>query len=253
MPDTLNTEENDVAGNPLNGPAGNSAARPGPTVGQPGGDPQDGRPLPGTVNPLPEGNDYVSPVGAKDDLSDERRERSEEARLDNEAADAARGDFGKQGHVGGTHKGYGGQARAADYDHPAPPPVAAAAPPRSAAPLLNDNGSAPAAQPAYAADYGHTSTTHGLPDVPAPAARPEPPTGPRGTADPHAAAVPGVQAPTADPLGGRTGGADPLTAQNDDHQPEPRVEGDESGYTGSAEGSVAKRLGSKGGSYNDAV
>ncbi len=254
MPDeTLNTEENDIAGNPVGGPANNSAARSGPTVGQPGGDPQNGRPLPGTANPLPEGNDYVSPVGAKDDLTDERRELSEVARLDNRAADAARGDFGKKGHLGSTHKGFGDQARAADYDRPAPPAAAAQAPPRTLTPLLNDNGSVEAPQAAYAADYGHTSTAHGLPDAPAPAGRPAPQAGPRSTADPTPAATPGPQAPTADPLGGRAVVADPLTPETDDHQPEPRPTGDESGYTGSAEGNVEKGLGSKGGSYNDAV
>lgn len=253
MAETLNTEENDIAGNPVAGPANNTAARPGLTVGQPGGDPQNGLPLPGTVNPLPEGNDYVSPVGAKDDLTDERRELSEIARLDNLAADAARGDFGKKGHLGGTHKGFGDQARAADYDSAVPPPTAAEAPPRTAAPLLNDNGSIEAPQAAYASDYGHTSTAHGFPAAPPAVGRPAPQTGPRGTADPMPAATPGPLAPTADPLGGRAVVADPLTPETDDHQPEPRPTGDESGYTGSAEGSVEKRLGSKGGSYNDAV
>ena len=253
MAEDLNTEENDIAGNPVGGPAGNTAARPGPAVGKPGGDPQNGRPLPGTANPLPEGNDYVSPVGANDDLSDERREIAETAHRDNRAADAARGDFGKKGHLGGTHKGFGDQARAADYDHPAPPPPAAAAPPRTAAPLLNDNGAVTAAQAAYAPDYGRTSTAQGLPPTPPTPGRPAPQTGPRGSADPAPATTPGPQAPTADPLGGRAEVADPLTPETDDHQPEPRAPGDESGYTGSAEGSVEKGLGSKGGSYNDAV
>ena len=110
-PETLNTEENDIAGNPLAGPANNSAARPGPAVGQPAGDPRFASDLPGTANPLPEGNDYVSPVGANDDLSDERKTIAAAAHQDNKAADADRGDFGKKGHLGGTHKGFGDQAR----------------------------------------------------------------------------------------------------------------------------------------------
>ena len=252
-PENLNTEENDIAGNPLTGPANNSAARPGPAVGQPAGDPRFDPNLPGTPHPLPQGNDYVSPVGANDDLSDERKILAAEAHRDNQAADPDRGDFGKKGHLGGTHKGFGDQARAADYDHPAPAPTAQASPPRATTPVLNDNGAANAPQAAYAPDYGHTSTTHGLPDVPPPAAKSQLTAGPRGTADPTAAANPVPQAPTADPLGGRHEVADPLTPETDDHQPEPRTEGNESGYTGSAQGDVSQGLGSKGGSYNDPV
>ena len=250
-PETLNTDENDIAGNPLAGPANNTAARPGPAVGQPGGDPRFDSNLPGTANPLPEGNDYVSPVGANDDLSDERKHLAAEAHRDNQAADPDRGDFGKKGHLGGTHKGFGNQVRSADYDHPAPPSGTPVKTSRAAAPPLNDNGSGNAPQAGYAPDYGHTSTTHGLPDTPPAPGKAKPASGPRGTADPTAAANPVTQAPTADPLGGRVEVADARTPETDDHQPEPRSTGDESGYTGSAQGDTSQGLGSKGGSYND--
>lgn len=126
--ENLNTEPNEIAGNRLGGPLGNTAARPGPPAGVPappsseelaaaetgvgqGGvddrDQQENKAAdPAALDPSAYGGNFGN---ATQDVYDSA------ARLDNQQADASRGEFGRQG-PRNTHGGYGNQYREADYE-----------------------------------------------------------------------------------------------------------------------------------------
>ena len=137
--ENLNTEPNDIAGNRLGGPLGNTAARPGPPAGVPapvsseqlasaetgvgqGGvddhdrqenkeaDPADLDPEPG--DPATAGNTNVYGGNFSNATQDVY---ADPARVDNQQSDASRGEFGRQG-PRNTHGGYGNQYREADYE-----------------------------------------------------------------------------------------------------------------------------------------
>jgi hypothetical protein len=150
----LNTEPNDIAGNRIDGPVGNTAAQhtaPGAGVGQPGGPPKQ-QPAPGAApdvsspaapasseslaasetsvgkgaveaNPQPQENKEADPA----DLAPEgayggnfsnstQGSYHDQARRDNQDSDASRGEFGAQDLGGTTHGGFGNQNRLADYE-----------------------------------------------------------------------------------------------------------------------------------------
>lgn len=137
--ENLNTEPNDIAGNRLGGPVGNTAAQPGPPAGVPapvsseqlaaaetgvgqGGvddhgqqenkeaDPADLDPEPSDPAAAGNGNVYGGNFSnATQDVA------GDAGRRDNQQADASRGEFGRQG-THNTHGGYGNQYREADYE-----------------------------------------------------------------------------------------------------------------------------------------
>lgn len=137
--ENLNTEPNDIAGNRLGGPLGNTAARPGPPAGVPA--PPSSEQLAGAETSVGQGgvddhdqqeNKEANPV----DLDPEPRDPAaaggastyggnfsnatqdvfhDAARTDNQQSDASRGEFGRQG-THNTHGGYGNQYREADYE-----------------------------------------------------------------------------------------------------------------------------------------
>lgn len=144
----LNTEENDIAGNRIDGPVGNTATQhtqPGAGVGQPGGVP--GPPASTAVptasvsseslatsevkagdgaigeNIKPQENAEVNPAklipeGAYGGNFSNSTQAShhDQARRDNQDSDANRGEFGAQDLGGTTHGGFGNQNRQADYE-----------------------------------------------------------------------------------------------------------------------------------------
>ncbi|WP_310394576.1 hypothetical protein [Hymenobacter sp.] len=145
----LNTEENDIAGNRVDGPIGNTAAkpgRPGAGTGIPGGAP---------ASPKSDISDPAASASseslAESEMSagqgalgheDEQQENKEAAaadlapqatyggnfsnstqgsyhdqdRRENQDSDANRGEFGAQDLGGTTHGGFGNQNRQADYE-----------------------------------------------------------------------------------------------------------------------------------------
>lgn len=136
----LNTERNDIAGNNIDGPAGNTAARPtapGAGIGIPGGPPRtagvsseflaasetsagqgappsaDAQPQNRAVNPadLESGDTY----GGNFSNSTQGSYR-DQARRDNQDSDPNRGEFGVQDLEGTTHGGHGNQNRIATYE-----------------------------------------------------------------------------------------------------------------------------------------
>ena len=145
----LNTEANDIAGNRIDGPVGNTAAKytaPGTGVGIPGGAPaamghdinnptasassesladSEMRVGEGAVgdNLQPRENAaadpaHLVPTGAyggnfSNSTQDSYRDQ---ARRDNQNSDANRGEFGAQDLGGTTHGGFGNQNRQADYE-----------------------------------------------------------------------------------------------------------------------------------------
>ncbi len=132
----LNTEPNDIAGNRIDGPVGNTATRPtapGTGVGMPGGPPQ---PQAATSHPAagqrvgqeaadgaagqPENQepDPVTPTGAYGGNFSNSTQDSyhDQNRRDNQDSDANRGEFGVQDQGGTTHGGFGNQNRLADYE-----------------------------------------------------------------------------------------------------------------------------------------
>ena len=144
--ENLNTEPNDIAGNRIDGPVGNTATqhtRPGEGVGQPGGPPTpatghaaapvssealadaETSMAEGAVNAndkpqenkeadlaglVPEGS-YGSNFGNSTQNSYHDQDRRE-----NQDSDPNRGEFGAQDLSGTTHGGFGNQNRLADYE-----------------------------------------------------------------------------------------------------------------------------------------
>ncbi len=137
----LNTESNDIAGNRIDGPVGNTAAkpgRPGTGVGMPGGAPTNATPVSsealasaetsvgkGAVDAdtPPQENKEVNPAdleptgdyGGNFSNSTQNSYRDEDRR-ENQDSDPNRGEFGTQGQGGTTHGGFGNQNRLADYE-----------------------------------------------------------------------------------------------------------------------------------------
>ncbi|MDO7854644.1 hypothetical protein [Hymenobacter convexus] len=150
----LNTEPNDIAGNRIDGPVGNTATQhtaPGAGVGQPGGPPASQK-APGAtpdvsspaapasseslaasetsvgqgaveVDPQPQENKEADPAdlvpeGAYGGNFSNSTQDSyhDQARRDNQDSDASRGEFGAQDLGGTTHGGFGNQNRLADYE-----------------------------------------------------------------------------------------------------------------------------------------
>lgn len=148
----LNTELNDIAGNRIGGPIGNTAARPGgPGTGIPGGAPAPAAgspPTPDVDTPaapasseslvdsemdagqgaveredaMPQENKEADPAdlaptdryGGNFSNSTQNSYRDQERR-DNQDSDPNRGEFGAQDLGGTTHGGFGNQNRQADY------------------------------------------------------------------------------------------------------------------------------------------
>jgi hypothetical protein len=150
----LNTEPNDIAGNRIDGPVGNTAAQhtaPGAGVGLPGGPPAQA-PAPGAT---PDVSSPAAPASSESlaasetsvgkgavDADAQPQENKEadpadltpegayggnfsnstqgsyhdQARRDNQDSDASRGEFGAQDLGGTTHGGFGNQNRLADYE-----------------------------------------------------------------------------------------------------------------------------------------
>ena len=142
----LNTEDNDIAGNRIDGPIGNTAARPtapNAGVGIPGGPPLTGgataagsvsngalaaaetSPDQGTAtgSSAPQENNKLDPA----DLAPAERyggnfsnstqgSYNDQSRRDNQDSDPNRGEFGAQDLEGTTHGGYGNQNRVSSYE-----------------------------------------------------------------------------------------------------------------------------------------
>lgn len=116
----LNTEENYIAGNPLGGPAGNTAARPLPAVGQPsatggGATGLTARPDPAELAELRKAKPAEIPDPNFDNST--LRVHNDQAHADNQASNADRGEFGVQGALGTTHGGFGNQFREGVTEH----------------------------------------------------------------------------------------------------------------------------------------
>ncbi|MBF9221999.1 hypothetical protein [Hymenobacter ruricola] len=147
-PLNLNTEDNDIAGNRIDGPIGNTAARPtapNAGVGIPGGPPTTGTPdvdspeAPASsesladaetgagqgaveANPAQQENKEADPAdltpgdtyGGNFSNSTQDSYR-DQARRDNQDSDPNRGEFGAQDLAGTTHGGFGNQNRVVEY------------------------------------------------------------------------------------------------------------------------------------------
>ena len=151
---TLNTESNDIAGNRVDGPVGNTAAKPGQPgagVGLPGGPPtpapagapdisnpaapasseslaaSEMSPGQGGVGPdaQPQENKEVpaanlelpaSAVNGGNFGNSTQGSYHDQDRRENQDSDANRGEFGAQDAGGTTHGGFGNQNRLADYE-----------------------------------------------------------------------------------------------------------------------------------------
>ena len=151
-PDNLNTESNDIAGNRINGPEGNTAAQhtlPNAGVGIPGGPPAQS-PEPGApaapasseslaesetsmgqgaveANPRPQENQEADPAHLTPqenyggNFSNSTQDSyHDQARRDNQDSDASRGEFGVQSQQGTTHGGFGNQFREGITEHQGP-------------------------------------------------------------------------------------------------------------------------------------
>lgn len=148
-PENLNTESNDIAGNRIDGPEGNTATKhtaPGAGVGQPGGLPNqpgsaghatapvssealaasETSPAHGAVGhdgPTQENKEAdpatlalgSAPYGGNFSNSTQSSYR-DQRRRDNQDSDASRGEFGVESQQGTTHGGFGNQNRVADYE-----------------------------------------------------------------------------------------------------------------------------------------
>ncbi|OGX87482.1 hypothetical protein BEN47_10610 [Hymenobacter lapidarius] len=148
----LNTESNDIAGNRIDGPVGNTAAKPGGPgtgVGIPGGPPaQAPSATPDISSPgAPASSESLvdsemnAGAGAVDAESEEQENKEanpddlrpantyggnfgnstqdsyrDEDRRENQDSDPNRGEFGAQSEIGTTHGGFGNQNRLADYE-----------------------------------------------------------------------------------------------------------------------------------------
>ena len=145
-PTNLNTEENDIAGNRIDGPVGNTAAkpgRPGAGVGLPGGPPTSAQApatTPASSEALaaaetsmgdgaldthdgPRENQAANPENLKPKAAyggnfgnSTQGSFNDESRRENQNSDPNRGEFGAQDLGGTTHGGYGNQNRLADYE-----------------------------------------------------------------------------------------------------------------------------------------
>ncbi|MDB5235106.1 MAG: hypothetical protein JWR44_2099 [Hymenobacter sp.] len=148
---SLNTESNDIAGNRIDGPLGNTAARPtvpGAGTGIPGGPPASGATAPdasgsfaaassealadsemsagkGAVEPAttPQENKEADPASLTPGdtyggnfSNSTQNVYHDQNRRDNQDSDPSRGEFGVQNQNGATHGGYGNQNRLADYE-----------------------------------------------------------------------------------------------------------------------------------------
>jgi len=151
--ENLNTESNDIAGNRLNGPVGNTAAQhtvPGTGVGIPGGAPAPSAApaaAPDVSSPAaPASSESLAASetsagqGAVDPAAEQENKEADPATLrpmdsyggnfsnstqgsfhdqnrrDNQDSDPNRGEFGAQDLGGTTHGGFGNQNRLADYE-----------------------------------------------------------------------------------------------------------------------------------------
>ena len=152
-PENLNTEPNDIAGNRIDGPVGNTATQhtaPGAGVGQPGGAPnQPGSAGQATASVSSESlaASEVSPGQGAIDTEGGTQENKEadpaavapanatpgatyggnfsnstqgsyndQRRRDNQDSDPSRGEFGVESQAGTTHGGFGNQNRVANYE-----------------------------------------------------------------------------------------------------------------------------------------
>ncbi|WP_208175959.1 hypothetical protein [Hymenobacter negativus] len=148
--ENLNTESNDIAGNRIDGPVGNTAAQHngGPGIGQPGTDAAAPAGTPNVENPAaptsseslaasetsvgqgavdgetePQENKEANPddlkptdtYGGNFSNSTQGSYRDQDRR-DNQDSDPSRGEFGAHGQQGATHGGFGNQNRLADYE-----------------------------------------------------------------------------------------------------------------------------------------
>ena len=147
--ETLNTESNDIAGNRIDGPIGNTAAKPGAPgtgVGVPGGPPapQGGsgkdREAGGTAASEPSAPEASAAASAPGTESGQQIDQAstpanrdtpaayggnfsnstqgsyqDEDRRSNQESSPTRGEFGAQDLEGTTHGGFGNQNRQADY------------------------------------------------------------------------------------------------------------------------------------------
>jgi hypothetical protein len=147
-PENLNTESNDIAGNRIDGPVGNTATQhtaPGAGVGQPGGVPNSANAAQPTVPVSSEALAAAETSPAQgavdgDGTTQENKEADpatltpgsatyggnfsnstqdsyhDQRRRDNQDSDADRGEFGVESQQGTTHGGFGNQNRVADYE-----------------------------------------------------------------------------------------------------------------------------------------
>ncbi len=145
-PENLNTEPNDIAGNSISGPSGNTATQhtaPGTGVGQPGGAPNQPGSAGQATAPVSSESlaaSETSPGQGAIDAEGETQENKEadpatvdpasaayagnsnqdsyhdQPHRDNQASDANRGEFGVGSQAGTTHGGFGNQNRVADYE-----------------------------------------------------------------------------------------------------------------------------------------
>jgi hypothetical protein len=148
--ENLNTESNDIAGNRIDGPVGNTAAQHngGPGIGQPGTDAAAPAGAPDVESPAapassesladsetsvgkgavegenqPQENKEANPAdlqptetyGGNFSNSTQGSYRDEDRR-ENQDSDPNRGEFGTQGQQGTTHGGFGNQNRQAGYE-----------------------------------------------------------------------------------------------------------------------------------------
>lgn len=141
--ENLNTESNDIAGNRIDGPVGNTATqhtRPGAGAGMPGGPPTS--PTAGPVSSEALAAAETSMAAGAVDADDQSQENQganpadrmpdgsyggnfgnstqgsyrDQDRRENQDSDANRGEFGAQDLGGTTHGGFGNQNRRADYE-----------------------------------------------------------------------------------------------------------------------------------------
>ena len=145
----LNTESNDIAGNRVDGPAGNTAAKPGRAgmgVGMPGGlpvaEPHGGTGSHSASSESLAESEMSAGAGVVGDDQPQHENRPadpahlrvapgayggnfgnstqashlDQPRRDNQDSDANRGEFGVQNPDGTTHGGFGNQNRRADYE-----------------------------------------------------------------------------------------------------------------------------------------
>lgn len=152
-PENLNTEPNDIAGNRIDGPVGNTATlhtAPGAGVGQPGGPPnqpgsagQAAAPVSSESLAASETSPGKGAVGSEEKPQENKEadpaavdpaniapgaayggnfsnstqdSYNDQRRRDNQDSDPNRGEFGVESQQGTTHGGFGNQNRVADYE-----------------------------------------------------------------------------------------------------------------------------------------